>query len=218
MNRIYGIIEGKFDPGLQLVLKGNEDYPAKSKIFESIWLMKETKNSTAGFDIKINKSTSLCHCIRGFINTRKVKTETNYTFKLCFSNIYETMELTGKDNILLRKNSPITGVRNQQKRNNCKLNRRRKYDSCSVLTRIDTVYHWSRWVTGKTWAWMNITSQPHWTWIFWSTYKLEWSGTNNPIMIIVAVEEVFNKKYVWDSLFLCNDRKTPMETPKKIQH
>ena len=39
MNRIYGIIWGRFNPGLQSVLKGKKYYPTKSKISDSLWLM-----------------------------------------------------------------------------------------------------------------------------------------------------------------------------------
>ena len=37
------------------------------------------------------------------MNMKQGKTEPNYAFKLCFDNIYETMELAGGDNILRSK-------------------------------------------------------------------------------------------------------------------
>ena len=91
MNRIHGIIWGQCTPGLKLVLKGNKDYPTKSNFFYYLWLMKEAKNITAGLDVKINDSTILYHCIRGFINMRQVETDINVTFKMRFNNIYENM-------------------------------------------------------------------------------------------------------------------------------
>ena len=39
MNKIYGTIWGKCTPGLQSVLKGNEEYNNKSKTFDSPWSM-----------------------------------------------------------------------------------------------------------------------------------------------------------------------------------
>ena len=39
MNKIYGIIWGQCTPGLQSVLKENEDFPSKSNSFGFLWLM-----------------------------------------------------------------------------------------------------------------------------------------------------------------------------------
>ena len=64
--------------------------------------MQETMKITADIDVKLNKSTSLCHSIWIFINMRQVKTDPKETFKLRFDNIYETMELTGMENTILR--------------------------------------------------------------------------------------------------------------------
>ena len=86
MNIIYGIIWGQYTPGVQLVLKGNEDYPTKSKFFDSLWLTKATKNITTVIDVKLNKPASIYQCIQGFINMRQGKnypiTKENATFVL----------------------------------------------------------------------------------------------------------------------------------------
>ena len=65
--------------------------------------MQDMKNINASLHVKLNKSASLYHAIRGFINTRKDDTDTNDIFKLRFGKIYETMALTGGDNILIRE-------------------------------------------------------------------------------------------------------------------
>ena len=41
---------------------------------------------------------------------------------------------------------------------------------------------------------------------------------NNPLMIIVSVEEVINKNYTWENNLIKNNREAPREAPKKIQH
>ena len=51
---------------------------------------------TAGLDVNLNKSASLYHCIRIFIDLRQGENDPNDTFKLCFDNVYETMELAGR--------------------------------------------------------------------------------------------------------------------------
>ena len=91
MNRIYGIIQLNFTPGLKSVLKVNEDYSAKSKIFYSLWLMWDTNKITICIDAKPNKFAILYHVIQGFMNMRQGKNKPNDAFKLCFDNINETM-------------------------------------------------------------------------------------------------------------------------------
>ena len=71
--------------------------------------MKEENNISAGLDGKLNKSASLDHFIRGFINMRRGETDSNDTLKLCFENIYETMDLTGRYNILRSKQPTKNG-------------------------------------------------------------------------------------------------------------
>ena len=51
-------------------------------------------------EIKINKYSSLYHDIKGFIKTRQFETGTKDTLKLRFDNIYETVNIDGRDNIL----------------------------------------------------------------------------------------------------------------------
>ena len=74
-----------------MVLKGNEDYPTKSKILDSLWLIRETKIITSGIDVMLNKSAILYHCIRGFIDLIQGETDPSDTIKLRFDNIHETM-------------------------------------------------------------------------------------------------------------------------------
>ena len=87
---------------MQSELKKSEGYPSKSKNLDSLWLMKDKNNITAGIEVKLKKLASLYHCIRVFINMRHLKTDPNGTLKLRFDNIYETMELIIRENILRR--------------------------------------------------------------------------------------------------------------------
>ena len=57
--------------------------------------MKEAKKITAGLDVNLNKSSTLYHTIRGFINTKQGEDEPNNFFKLHFDNFYDTIELVG---------------------------------------------------------------------------------------------------------------------------
>ena len=70
---------------------------------------------------------------------------------------------------------------------------------------------------GVNWSGIDILSQPHHPWIFWYVQKVGFMGINNPLMIIVTVEEAANKNYSWDTLFISNDREAPREVPNKMQ-
>ena len=80
-----------------------QDSKTDSKIFDSLWIMKETKKITAVVNVKLNKSASIYRCMQGFINMRQGEAEPNDTFKLRLDNIYETMELSDGDNTLRSK-------------------------------------------------------------------------------------------------------------------
>ena len=95
MNKIYGIIWGQCTQELQSVLKGSEDFISKSKPLNFLWLIQDTKKITAGVAVKLNKSDSLYHCIRSFINSQQVENESNDTFKFHWDNVYGTMDMEG---------------------------------------------------------------------------------------------------------------------------
>ena len=65
--------------------------------------MWETNNITTGIGIKLNKSASLYHVIRGLVNTKQGEAEPNNAFKLHFESVYDTMELACGDNIPCKK-------------------------------------------------------------------------------------------------------------------
>ena len=57
----------------------------------------------AGFDLKLNKSDTLYHTIRGFVNTKQGEDESNNNSKLRFDKFCKTMDLDSGVNILLSK-------------------------------------------------------------------------------------------------------------------
>ena len=65
--------------------------------------MKVTNKITADIDVKVNKSAGIYHYTIFFIKIRQGETDTNDKFKLCFYTTYETMDLSGGDNILRSK-------------------------------------------------------------------------------------------------------------------
>ena len=64
--------------------------------------MWETKKIIDGLDVEINKSSSLYHAIQGFVNTKQGEANLKDASQLRFDNIYETMKLSGVENILYR--------------------------------------------------------------------------------------------------------------------
>ena len=81
-------------------MKGNEDFPSRSIVFDSLWIIQETKKINSGLGLKLNKPSSLYHHIRSFINLRQGENNPYDNFKLRWDNVYETMEIAGEEKIL----------------------------------------------------------------------------------------------------------------------
>ena len=64
----------------------------------------------AGINVKINKSATFYHTIRGFINMKQCKAEPKDAFKLHFDNVYDTMELADGENILRSEQITKNGI------------------------------------------------------------------------------------------------------------
>ena len=58
------------------------------------------RNITAGLNVKLNKSDSLYHCIKKIVNLIKGENEPDDTFILHWDNVYETIDMSGRENIL----------------------------------------------------------------------------------------------------------------------
>ena len=59
--------------------------------------MQDTKKITVGLDVKLNKSSSLYHCIGRYINLQQGENDPNDTFKLRWGNVYETLSWQGDE-------------------------------------------------------------------------------------------------------------------------
>ena len=73
------------------------------------------KKINAVLDVKLNKPAIIYHCIQGFINMIQGETDLNDTFKLLIENIYETMKLSGVDNIICSKKLTKNGIQTSTK-------------------------------------------------------------------------------------------------------
>ena len=108
-------------PRAKIRIEGKQELSHQVKILDSLWLMKYTKNITAGLDVKLNKSSILYHCIRSFINVIQGENDPNDTFKVFFRNIYETMDISGRDNILCSKQLTKNGNQESMKEKQAKI-------------------------------------------------------------------------------------------------
>ena len=125
-------------PGLQSVVKVNEEYPTKSKIFDSVWLMRVTKKISAGLYDKLNKPASLYHAIQGFMNMIQGETEPINTFKLNFDNIYEIMDLSDGHNTLCIKQLTKNGSQESTKEKQSQMDQIKAM--CFLLSAYQKIY------------------------------------------------------------------------------
>ena len=92
MNKIYRIMWGQCNPGIQSVLKRNEYFTFNFKKRLAMSLIQETRKITSGLDVKLNNPAILYNFIRIFINLQQEENEPNDTFRLRWDNVCETME------------------------------------------------------------------------------------------------------------------------------
>ena len=59
LNKLFSIVIGKCTTPLKSTIKGDAEYRGKSSDFDTLWLFKKFKNTTAGVDIKSNPTLTL---------------------------------------------------------------------------------------------------------------------------------------------------------------
>ena len=59
MEKLYGILCGKYSSALQATIKGINEYEDKSDDLDPIWLLIEIKKAISGIDLKANPRLTL---------------------------------------------------------------------------------------------------------------------------------------------------------------
>ena len=69
-NKLYGIVIGQCMPPLRSTIKHDAEYVIKSSDFDTLWLLKKIKKTTAGVDMKANPALTLHEQMLIFMTTR----------------------------------------------------------------------------------------------------------------------------------------------------
>ena len=76
---MYAKVSGKCSPSLQQIIKGDDEYISKYKVFNVIWMLKKVQNITAGVYTKSKptlnlheKMMELFNMIKGFDGGRRL--------------------------------------------------------------------------------------------------------------------------------------------------
>ena len=97
---LYGLIWGQCSSGLQEVIKADDEYKAKAKVFDCVWLLEKTNLVSAGVDEKANKYCTLIRAITAFATMRQGPTEPNNSFRKRVEANATTLELSGGAHIM----------------------------------------------------------------------------------------------------------------------
>ena len=99
-NKLYGIVIGKCMPPLRSTIKHDAEYGIKSSDFDTLWLLKKIKKTTAGMDMKENPALTLHEQMLIFMTTRQGQSESDDDYLNKFNSRLENTILAGGGHIL----------------------------------------------------------------------------------------------------------------------
>ena len=73
LNKLCGIVIGQCTPPLRSIIKHDAEYGIKSSDFDTLWLIKNIKKTTAGVDMKVNPALTLHEQMLISMTTRQRK-------------------------------------------------------------------------------------------------------------------------------------------------
>ena len=74
---MYGIVIGQCAPPLRSTIKHDAEYGINSSDFNTLWLLKKIRNTTAGVDMKVNPVLTLHEHMLVFMTTRQGQSESD---------------------------------------------------------------------------------------------------------------------------------------------
>ena len=101
LKKIYNLVYGNCTESVRTMLKTDEDYEAKSTIFDHRWLFKKVKMIVSGLDTKVNLRVSLHTAMLNYMLMKQYPNETNDTYLTRFRLMTETLKLAGGGHILV---------------------------------------------------------------------------------------------------------------------
>ena len=99
-NKLYDIVIGQCTPPLISTIKHDAEYGIKSSDFDTLWLLKNIKKTTAGVDMKANPALTLHEQMLIFMTTRKGQSESDDNYLNKFNSRLENMILARGRHIL----------------------------------------------------------------------------------------------------------------------
>ena len=97
---MFVIVIRQCTPSLRSTIKGDTEYEKKSSDFDTLWLLRKTKKTAAGVDMKANKALTLHGQIIIFLNTNQGQTESDDDYLSRFDSRIENMNLAGGTHVL----------------------------------------------------------------------------------------------------------------------
>ena len=101
LKKIYNLVYENCTDSVRTMLKTDDEYEAKSKVFDHRWLFEKVKMIVSGLDTKVNLRVSLHTAMLNYMLMKQYSNETNDTYLTRFKGMTETLKLAGGDHILV---------------------------------------------------------------------------------------------------------------------
>ena len=101
LKKIYNLVYGNCTDSVQTMLKAEDDFEAKSKVFDCEWIFLKVKMIVSGLDTKVNLRVSLHTAILNYMLLKQFQYESNDAYLTRFKSMIQTLKIAGGEHILV---------------------------------------------------------------------------------------------------------------------
>ena len=101
LKKIYSLVFGNCTDGVRTLIKSEDLYEEKSKLFDCVWILKTCKSIVCGVDTKASPRLSLHTALLSFLLLKQYGNESNDAYLTRFKSSCETLILAGGAHIFV---------------------------------------------------------------------------------------------------------------------
>ena len=101
LKKIYNLVYGNSTDSVQTMLKAEDDFETKSKVFDYEWILLKVKMIVSGLDTKVNLRVSLHTAILNYMLLKQFQYESNDAYLTRFKSMVQTLKIAGGEHNLV---------------------------------------------------------------------------------------------------------------------
>ena len=101
LKKMYNLVYGNCTDSVQTMLKAENDFEVKSKVFDYKWIFLKVKLIVSGLDTKVNLRVSLHTAISNYMLMKQFQYESNDAYLTRFKSMVQTLKIAGCEHILV---------------------------------------------------------------------------------------------------------------------